>query len=164
MASSMHGHAGAGDDGFAALPKDLPILIVEAPYYADIADGLRAGALAVANGVAARPTVVRVAGALEIPQALGLLLTRGGFAAAACLGCIIRGETYHFEIVANESARGVMDVALRTNVPVGNGILTVNTLAQAQERADPHRLNKGAEAMRAALSVLALGYGAKPRL
>ena len=147
-------------DWLNTLPKDLPLLIVDAPYYADIAGHLRMGAQSVAEHIHASCEVISVPGALEIPQALNIMLATGNYAAAVVLGCIIRGETFHFDIVATESARGVMDVALRHAIPVGNAILTVDTMAQAEVRADPDKLNKGGEAMLAALSVLAHKYRA----
>jgi 6,7-dimethyl-8-ribityllumazine synthase len=94
---------------------------------------------------------VAVAGALEIPLALQWLAQSGRFEAFAALGAVIRGDTYHFEVVANESARGVMDVALQTGLPVANGILTTDTEEQALARRD-----KGAEAVRVALDMAQL--------
>jgi len=94
---------------------------------------------------------VSVAGALEIPLALQWMAQSGRFDALIALGAVIRGETYHFEVVANESARGVMDVALEFGVPVANGILTTGDEAQALARAD-----KGAEAVRVAIEMARL--------
>jgi 6,7-dimethyl-8-ribityllumazine synthase len=96
-------------------------------------------------------TVNSVPGALEIPLALQWLAQTGDFDALVAVGCVIRGETYHFEIVANESARGVMDVALECGLPVANGILTTNDEAQARAR-----LDKGAEAVRVAVEMAKL--------
>lgn len=96
-------------------------------------------------------TVHTVPGALEIPSALQWLAQTGGFDALVALGCVIRGETYHFEIVASESARGVMDVALDFGLPVANGILTTEDEAQAIAR-----LDKGAEAVRVAVEMAKL--------
>ena len=95
--------------------------------------------------------VVQVPGALEIPLALQWLAQAGRFDALVAVGCVIRGDTYHFDIVANESARGVMDVALEFGIPVGNGILTTEDEAQAQAR-----LDKGAEAVQAAIEMAKL--------
>ncbi len=96
-------------------------------------------------------SVEQVPGALEIPLALQWMVQSGRFDCLAAVGCVIRGDTYHFEIVANESARGVMDVALESGIPVANGILTTDTEAQAEAR-----LDKGAEAVRAAVEMARL--------
>jgi 6,7-dimethyl-8-ribityllumazine synthase len=98
--------------------------------------------------------VLQVPGALEIPLALQWLAQAGRFDALVALGCVIRGDTYHFDIVANESARGVMDVALEFGIPIGNGILTTEDEAQAQAR-----LDKGAEAVQAAIEMAKLKAG-----
>src|SRR3954462_11446472 len=99
-------------------------------------------------------TVNTVPGALEIPSALQWLAQSGRFDALVAVGCVIRGDTYHFEIVANESARGVMDIALDFGLPIGNGILTTDDEAQAQAR-----LDKGAEAVRVAVEMAKLKAG-----
>jgi len=96
-------------------------------------------------------TVEEVPGALEIPLALQWMAQSGKFDCLAAIGCVVRGDTYHFEVVANESARGVMDVALEFGIPVANGILTTEDEAQAEAR-----LDKGAEAVRAALEMARL--------
>jgi 6,7-dimethyl-8-ribityllumazine synthase len=96
-------------------------------------------------------SVASVAGALEIPLALQWMAQSGRFDALVAVGCVIRGETYHFEIVANESARGLMDVSLEYGLPIGNGILTTEDEAQAQAR-----LDKGSEAVRVALEMAKL--------
>jgi 6,7-dimethyl-8-ribityllumazine synthase len=96
-------------------------------------------------------TVEQVPGALEIPLALQWMAQSGKFDCLAAIGCVVRGDTYHFEIVANESARGVMDVALEFGIPVANGILTTDDEAQAEAR-----LDKGAEAVRVALEMARL--------
>jgi 6,7-dimethyl-8-ribityllumazine synthase len=95
-----------------------------------------------------------VPGALEIPLALQWLAQSGRFDCLAAIGCVVRGDTHHFEIVANESARGVMDVALEFGIPVANGILTTDTEAQAEAR-----LDKGAEAVRVAVEMARLRAG-----
>ncbi|HET9733903.1 MAG TPA: 6,7-dimethyl-8-ribityllumazine synthase [Burkholderiales bacterium] len=95
-----------------------------------------------------------VPGALEIPLALQWLAQSGRFDCLAAIGCVVRGDTYHFEVVANESARGVMDVALEFGIPVANGILTTDTEAQAEAR-----LDKGAEAVRVAVEMARLRAG-----
>ena len=117
-----------------------------------IGNGLLAGALRALreSGVAEDAiTLVTVPGALETPLALQRLAQSGAFDALVALGAVIRGETYHFEIVANESAAGISSVALETGVPVGNGILTCDTDAQALARMD----QKGFEAVQAALEM-----------
>jgi 6,7-dimethyl-8-ribityllumazine synthase len=101
-------------------------------------------------------TVKSVPGALEIPLALQWLAQTGKFDALVAVGCVIRGDTYHFEIVANESARGVMDVALECGLPVANGILTTDDEAQAKAR-----LDKGAEAVRVAVEMVKLRMSAQ---
>jgi 6,7-dimethyl-8-ribityllumazine synthase len=96
-------------------------------------------------------TVEQVPGALEIPLALQWMAQSGRFDCLAAIGCVVRGDTYHFEVVANESARGLMDVALECGIPVANGILTTDTEAQAEAR-----LDKGAEAVRVAVEMARL--------
>lgn len=142
-------------------------LIVEARYYEDIGAMLLEGAQAALAKAGASFEVVSVPGALEIPIALAIALHRANqkdtpFQGAIALGCIIRGETYHFEIVSNESARGLMDLAVAHRVCLGNGILTVETEAQALVRADPKQGDKGGDAARAALALhrLKAGIGA----
>ena len=139
-----------------ALLAPAHFLIVEAPYYVEIGAMLRAGAEAAFGAAGATFDVLRVPGALEVPTAMQIAVIaaeRAGrpYAGAVGLGCIIRGETYHFEIVANESARGIMQIGIGGSVPVGNGILTVDSEAQAIARADPAQGNKGGEAAEAAM-------------
>lgn len=129
------------------------VLIVEARFYAPLADLLLAGARGVLEAAGHSHELLTVPGALEVPPALALAAETGRYDAFVALGTVIRGETYHFELVANESARGLMALAL-DGLAIGNGILTVENEAQARERADPARKNKGAEAARAALSLL----------
>lgn len=131
-------------------------LVLEARFYGDIADGLYEGARRVLEEAGMTVDRRDVPGALEIPAALKFAALSGQYDAFVCTGCVIRGETYHFEVVCNESARGISDVALDLNLCVGNGILTVDTLAQAQERADPDNMDKGGGAARAAVKMLAL--------
>jgi 6,7-dimethyl-8-ribityllumazine synthase len=104
-----------------------------------------------AQKAGAEVSVASVAGALEIPLALQWMAQSGRFDALVAVGCVIRGETYHFEIVANESARGLMDVSLEYGLPIGNGILTTEDEAQAEAR-----LDKAAEAVRVALEMAKL--------
>ncbi len=130
------------------------ILVVEARYYDAIADELLAGALAAIEAAAAQATVVTVPGALEIPAAVAILLDTGSYDAVVALGCVIRGETGHYDIVAGESARALMDLSVERRIPLANGILTVENDQQAWTRASVNELNKGGGAVEAALAVL----------
>ncbi len=129
------------------------VLIAEARYYAHLNDLLLSGARAVLDAGGHDHETVTVPGALELPGAVALASLRERYDAFVALGVVIRGETYHFEIVAGESARGLMALSL-DGLAVGNGILTVETEAQALERADPARGDKGGGAARAALAML----------
>jgi 6,7-dimethyl-8-ribityllumazine synthase len=131
------------------------ILIVEARFYSHLNDLLVEGAREAIVRAGHECEVLTVPGALEVPGAIALADESGDYAAFVALGVIIRGETYHFEVVANESARGIMDLTL-AGLAIGNGILTVENEAQALARADPARLNKGAGAAEAALALLEL--------
>ena len=128
----------------------LRMLIVEARFYDDIADALLAGARSVLDEAGCAYDTITVPGALEIPAAMAMALAAGRYHGAVALGCVIRGDTYHFEVVANESGRGLMELAVRERLAIGNGILTVNTEAQARARSGKLS-NKGADAARAAL-------------
>ena len=137
------------------------ILIIEARFYPEIADELCRGAIAeiaAAGGSVAR---VAVPGVLEMPAALAIAHDSGKFDGYVMLGCVIRGETSHYDIVAIESARAIMDFAVQNRVAVGNGILTVENRDQAMVRARVDQKNKGADAARAALAVkeLKLQFG-----
>lgn len=135
------------------------ILIIEARFYNHINDMLLSGVIETLEKVGATYEKVTVPGALEIPSAMQFAANRKNgraFDAYVVLGCVIRGETTHYEIVSNESARGIMDVSVRNGLAVGNGILTVENEAQAIDRADKNRQNKGGGAAVAALSMLAL--------
>ena len=131
------------------------VLIVEARFYAHLNDMLLEGARAAIERAGHEHETVTVPGALEIPGAIALADETEAYDAYVALGVIIRGETYHFEVVSNESARGIMDLTL-SGLPVGNGVLTVENEAQAIARADPKQLNKGGGAAEAALALLAL--------
>lgn len=137
------------------------ILLVEARFYGHLNDMLLAGARAAVEAAGHDHETLTVPGALELPGAIALAARSGRFCAFVALGVIIRGETYHFEIVANESARGIMDLSLQ-GFPIGNGILTVEREAQAVARADRKQGDKGGDAVRAALALLRLreNYGA----
>jgi 6,7-dimethyl-8-ribityllumazine synthase len=141
----------------------IRILIVEARFYSDLADELLKGAIDALEAYGAGYEVVTVPGALEIPAAIALAEEGGHRPAAAApydgyvaLGTVIRGETYHFEIVSNESARGLMDLTVAKRLCIGNGILTVEDEAQAWARARPSEGDKGGGAARAALTMVAL--------
>ena len=137
--------------------RPLHLLVVEARFYDDIADELLRGARSAIAAAGATCDVVTVPGALEVPAAIAMALKGAkpydGFVA---LGCVIRGETTHYETVANESARGLMDIAVAFAVPLGNGILTVENEAQAHARAGVGSSNKGAAAAEAALRMIAV--------
>ncbi len=143
-------------------------LIVEARYYDAIGAGLLAGATRALEAAGATHDLVSVAGALEIPVGMAIALDAAKAAGrpydgAVALGCVIRGETFHFEIVAGESARALMDMSVARKLALGNGVLTVENLAQAEERADPKRGDKGGDAARAALTLATLKRGGAPR-
>ncbi len=131
------------------------VLIVEARYYAHLNDMLLSGARAAIEAAGHSAEVLTVPGALEIPGAIALMSEGGDYDAYVALGVVVRGETYHFEIVAGESARGVMALTL-DGLAVGNGILTTENEAQAIRRADPAQLDKGGDAARAALALMAV--------
>jgi 6,7-dimethyl-8-ribityllumazine synthase len=131
------------------------ILIVEARFYAHLNDRLLEGARAAIEAAGHQHETVTVPGALEIPGAVALAAETGRFDAYVALGVVIRGETYHFEIVAGESARALMALTL-DGLAIGNGILTVENEAQALVRADPAQKDKAGEAAKAALGMLAL--------
>jgi 6,7-dimethyl-8-ribityllumazine synthase len=137
------------------------ILVVESRFYEDIADALLAGAASALRQAGVVFDCVRVPGALEIAPAVAIAIEaaerRGKpYEAAVALGCVIRGETLHFEIVSQESARALMELSVALKLPIGNGILTVDTDAQAWARARPEQADKGGDAARAALALVRL--------
>ena len=136
-------------------------LIVEARFYDHLNDMLVAGARAALKKAGHSSDVITVPGALEIPGAISLADQTGDYDGYVAIGVVIRGETYHFEIVAGESARGIMALTM-DGIAIGNGILTVENEEQALVRADPAQKDKGGEAAKAALALLALKerYGA----
>ena len=142
---------------FDAAPK---VLIVVAPYYKDIADALVAGAKAMLEQSGATWELVEVPGALEIPPAIGIAMRQSDFDGYVALGCVIRGETTHYETVCNDSSRGLMQLGLG-GACLGNGILTVENRDQAVVRADPDGQNKGGGAATAALHLIALSRSLK---
>jgi 6,7-dimethyl-8-ribityllumazine synthase len=133
--------------------RGLRILIVEARYYEHIADELLAGAKGYLSDAGCEVEVATVPGALEIPGAISMAFEFGDYDGFVALGCVIRGETTHYEIVSNESARGLMNLTL-DGVCLGNGILTVENEAQALARARVSEMNKGAGAAEACLSLV----------
>ena len=130
-------------------------LIVEARFYAHLNDLLLEGARAVLEEAGHTHETITVPGALEIPAAIALAAESGRYDGFVALGVVIRGETYHFEVVSNESARALMALTL-DGLPIGNGILTVEDEAQALTRARPTEKDKGGEAAKAALAMFAL--------
>jgi 6,7-dimethyl-8-ribityllumazine synthase len=131
------------------------ILIVEARFYPHLNDLLLAGARKAIEAAGHKHETLTVPGALELPGAIALAARSGRFCAFVALGVVIRGETYHFELVADESARALMDLTLQ-GFAIGNGVLTVENEAQAIVRADPKQGDKGGHAARAALALYAL--------
>ncbi|MEJ0076580.1 MAG: 6,7-dimethyl-8-ribityllumazine synthase [Alphaproteobacteria bacterium] len=141
--------------------KGARILVVEARFYDDIADMLLRGAKRVLKEAGAVFNVVTVPGALEIPAAIviahhGATAREQPYDGVVALGCVIRGETSHYDIVAGESARAIMDISIALDMPMGNGILTVDTDAQARARARPTGEDKGGGAARATLTLVRL--------
>ncbi len=130
-------------------------LIVEARFYAHLNDKLLAGARGALEEAGHAHETLTVPGALEIPAAIAFAAESGGFDGFVALGVVIRGETWHFEIVAGESARAIMALTL-DGLAIGNGILTVESEAQALVRANPEQGDKGGDAAKAALALLAL--------
>jgi 6,7-dimethyl-8-ribityllumazine synthase len=132
------------------------ILIVAARYYAAVVDELIAGATAEIVRCGGEVEVLDVPGAFEIPGAISMATTTESFDGFIALGCVIRGETSHYDYVCGESARGLMDLSIHDLLPIGYGILTVETEDQARVRADRAQGDKGGEAAHACLSMLAL--------
>lgn len=141
------------------LPVKGRVLVVEARFYDDLADELLAGAMGALERAEAHVDVLTVPGALEIPSTIAIALDAAEKAGApydavVALGCVIRGETGHYDIVAGESSRALMDLSVARRIPLGNGILTVENDAQAWARARVSEMNKGGGAAEAALAVL----------
>lgn len=165
----------AGTETHYTLPlpvfdKPVKVLIVVAPYYKDIADDLIAGARATLDAAGASHDLIEVPGALEVPPAIALAERQSNYNGYVALGCIIRGETTHYDTVCNDSSHGLMLLGLQ-GACLGNGILTVENRQQAVVRADPAGQNKGGGAAAAALHLIALsrkwatqtkGIGFKP--
>ena len=134
------------------------VLLVCSPYYKDITQNLIKGAIKVLRSNSVEYKIINVPGALEIAPSIKIYSEKSSkeilFDGFVALGCIIRGETYHFEIVSNESARALSDLSITYSLPIGNGILTVENKEQAIERSDPLKMNKGAGAALACLSLI----------
>jgi len=139
----------------ATFEKPVKVLIVVSPYYKDIADNLVAGAIAEIAASGGTHEVIEVPGALEIPTAIGIAERMSHFDAYVALGCVVRGETTHYETVCNDSSRAIQMLGLQ-GLCIGNGILTVENRPQAEVRADPADQNKGGGAAAAALHLVAL--------
>ena len=141
--------------------KGARILVVEARFYDAIADALLAGAMKALKEAHAEVDCISVPGSLEIPTAIAIAADaarrrRRSYDGAVALGCVIRGETIHFEIVSHQSARGLMELSVARGLPIGNGIITVENEAQASARARMDEQDKGGDAARAALALVAL--------
>jgi 6,7-dimethyl-8-ribityllumazine synthase len=141
--------------------KGARILLVEARFYDEIADALLAGATKALKEAGAEFDCIAVPGSLEIPCAVAMTLDaaqkrRRPYDGVVALGCVIRGDTIHFDIVSHQSARGLMDISVARQVPIGNGIITVDSEAQAWARARPEEQDKGGDAVRAALALIGL--------
>ena len=141
----------------------LFVLIVEARFYDPISDELLQGATRVLDAAGARYDRITVPGSLEIPAAIAFAIDaarkrREPYDGVVALGCVIQGQTYHFELVANELARALMDLSVNERLPIGNGILTVDNEAQAHARARAEEGDKGGDAARAALTMIALKH------
>jgi 6,7-dimethyl-8-ribityllumazine synthase len=141
--------------------KGARILVVEARFYDAIADALLAGAMKALKEAQAEVDCISVPGSLEIPTAIAIAADaarrrRRSYDGAVALGCVIRGETIHFEIVSHQSARGLMELSVARGLPIGNGIITVENEAQAFARARMDEQDKGGDAARAALALVAL--------
>ncbi len=149
------------DASAAFSAKGARFLIVEGRFYDHINDELVAGAIEAFDDAGATHDVVTMPGALELPAAIAIALDAAAlhgkpYDGVVALGCVIRGETGHYDIVAGESARALMDLSVSRKIPLGNGILTVETEEQALVRANRHEMNKGRGAAEAALSLYAL--------
>ena len=131
------------------------LLIVEARFYGEVADALYDGAAAALDKAGASHERIDVPGAFEIPGVIAAAADSDRYDGFVALGCVIRGETSHYDFICQETARALMDLLL-IGVPLGNGILTVESMSQAMERAMPDRKNKGADAANAALRMIEL--------
>jgi 6,7-dimethyl-8-ribityllumazine synthase len=132
------------------------VLVIQAPYYADVVGGMLRGAQRVLQAAGARVESADVAGAFELPAALRMALRRGGWDGFLLLGCVVRGETDHYTFICDAVCHGAMDITAESGVPLGFGLLTVDRLDQAEARSRDDRMNKGAEAAHALVSQIAL--------
>jgi len=130
------------------------ILIIDANYYKDISNNLMLGITNVLDNTDFSYVYHTVSGALEIPIAMNLLFSKNEFIGAIGVGCVIRGQTSHYDIVANVSAHGLLDVSMKYNIPVTNAIITVDSVAQATARAQPDMKNRGGHAAEALLDLI----------
>jgi 6,7-dimethyl-8-ribityllumazine synthase len=138
-----------------ALDGPTRVLLVAAPFYRAIADDMIAGARAVLDNAGVAHDLLEMPGALEIPTAIRLAARAGRHDGFVALGCVIRGETTHYETVCKDSARGLMLLGVQAGLCIGNGILTCETMAQAQARANPGGMDKGGGAAMACLHLIA---------
>jgi 6,7-dimethyl-8-ribityllumazine synthase len=140
------------------LPGEKPrILMIRAPYYRKVVDGMTTAAQAILGAVAAEVEIIDVAGAFELPQALRIALrAKRKFDGFIALGCVVRGETDHYEFICNTAMDGLMQVALQYGICLGTALLTVDTVAQAEARSRETGANKGAEAAVACLKQIAI--------
>ncbi|MBX6742267.1 MAG: 6,7-dimethyl-8-ribityllumazine synthase [Acetobacteraceae bacterium] len=141
------------------IPGSPPrLLVIQAPYYEQVVSGMRRGAEAVFAEAGASADVVDVAGAFELPAALRMALTQNGarYDGFLILGCVVKGETDHYDFICDSVCHGIMAISAETGVAIGFGLLTVDTLAQAIARSSDDRMNKGAEAAHALLGQVAL--------
>lgn len=141
------------------MSKSPHILIVESPYYDDVADHLAIGSIDALENAGATYERLQVPGALEIPGAIKLSSKNKKYDGFVALGCVIRGETSHYDVVAIESARALMDLTINYDLAIGNGILTCDNMEQAVVRADPAQKNKGRDAVGAVLSLIEIKAG-----
>lgn len=132
------------------------ILIIDANYYKDISNNLMLSITNVLDNSDFSYIYYSVSGALEIPVAMNLLLSKSKFIGAIGVGCVVRGQTSHYDIVANVSAKGLLDVSIKYDIPVTNAIITVNSITQAIERAKPDMKNRGGHAADALLDLIKL--------
>jgi 6,7-dimethyl-8-ribityllumazine synthase len=149
----------AAEHRTSSVAREMSVLVLAARFNDFVVDRLLDGALDAwerHGGLPSKVTLARVPGAYELPLAAKRFAASGRYDCVVALGCVIRGDTPHFEYVAGEAARGISQAALDTGVPVAFGVLTVETPAQAEERADPARMNKGGEAMETALEMALL--------
>ncbi|MEM9854440.1 MAG: 6,7-dimethyl-8-ribityllumazine synthase [Pseudomonadota bacterium] len=165
----MAGHSD-NDMGLPTFQKPVKALIAIAPYYTKIAEAQLASVRAIFESVGAGHETVEVPGSLELPSAIAMAHKMANFECYVALGCVIRGRTSHYDVVVEQSANGLMLLGLQ-GLPIGNGIITVENMEQAEERADAARLNTAGAAAEAALHLLALqrkwgaprgGIGFKP--